>query len=139
MNATAKSSKSTATPKDLRSFGWLVGGVLLALAGLMWWRGHGIARDAVGALGGALVVWGTVWPSVLREIHAGWMRFAHGLGWFNTNLLLSLFYYVVLCPIGSAMRLFGRDPLDRKWSSEQSSYWIVKKEQRPSDHYEHQF
>ena len=124
---------------ELRTFGWTVGGAFLCLAGVLWWRGHDAARDVLGGIGAALVFWGTIYPSALREVHAGWLRFAHGLGWFNTRVLLSLFYYAIVSPVGLGMRLFGRDPLDRKWSSDQPSYWIRREEQRPPDHFEHQF
>ena len=89
--------------------------------------------------GPVLVFLGVVYPKALEELHDKWLRFAHVLGWFNTRLLLSLFYYLVITPVGVVMRLFGRDPLDRKWASEQKSYWITRDEQRSHDHYEHQF
>ncbi len=125
--------------KELRSFGWSVGIAFLLLAAIFWWRGHTVVRDVIGAFGAALVILGTVYPAALTEIHAGWLRMAHALGWFNTRLILSIFYFLVITPVGVVMRAFGRDPLNRKWSAEQSSYWIKREEQRSPDHFEHQF
>jgi len=123
-------------------FGWTVGGALVALAGLFWcgiFGRHDLARDILAASGTALIVLGTVYPVSLREVRAGWLAAAHGLGWLNTRILLGLFYYSVVSPVGLVMRLFGRDPLDRKWLPNQPSYWIRRDEQRPPDHFEHQF
>lgn len=128
--------------KELRTFGWIVGGALLALAGLLWWgvpTRLGSARDILASIGTALIVLGTVYPTALREFRAGWFAVASALGWLNTRILLTLFYYGVVSPVGLVMRLFGRDPLDRKWSLDQPSYWIRRDEQRPPDHFKHLF
>lgn len=120
----------------------MVGGVLLAFAALLWWRApirYGLARDILAATGTSLITLGTIYPAALREIRVGWLAMAHALGWLNTRVLLGLFYYGVISPVGLVMRLFGRDPLDRKWSSDQPSYWTPRDKQRPPDHFEHQF
>lgn len=128
--------------KELRTFGWTVGGILVALSMVWWWRSpyaSSLGREIVGAVGVVFIVSATVYPPALREVRAGWLILAHGMGWVNTRVLLTLFYYLVISPVGLAMRLFGRDPLDRRWSPDQPSYWTKREEQRPSDHFEHHF
>jgi hypothetical protein len=128
--------------RELRKFGWTVGGVLLALAGLLRWSAptrHVLAGEILAAAGTVLVALGMAYPAALREIRAGWLMLAYALGWVNTRLLLALFYYGIVSPVGLVMRLFGRDPLERKWSSDQPSYWIRREEQRPPNHFEHPF
>lgn len=44
----------------------------------------------------------------------GWYKLAEGLGWFNSRVLLSLVYYLVVTPIALLFRLFGNDPLRLK-------------------------
>ena len=125
-----------------RRFGWTVGGALLAIAMVFWVvapERHRLLCDLLASAGTALVILGTVYPAALREVCAGWFMLAHALGWFNTRVLLTLFYYAVVSPIGLVMRFFGRDPLDRKWSQHQQSYWVEREEQREPDHFEHQF
>lgn len=49
----------------------------------------------------------------------GWYKLAEGLGWFNSRVLLSLVYYLVVTPIAVLFRIFENDPLqlkDRKGS-----------------------
>lgn len=69
---------------------------------------------------------------VLRPIHATWMRFAHVLAWVNTRILLGLFFYLVMTPLGVIMRLAGKDFLDEKIDRSASTYWS-KREEQPLD------
>jgi hypothetical protein len=48
---------------------------------------------------------------IARKIWNGWKRVALKIGRFNTALLLTLFYFLILTPVGALFRLFGWDPL----------------------------
>lgn len=48
---------------------------------------------------------------VLIRLWDRWKRIAHAIGRFQTRLLLSLFYFLVISPLGLLMRLFRWDPL----------------------------
>ncbi len=115
--------------KALRSFGWVVGGVLLVIAAVVWWR-NDFALTTVayvlGSLGGTLVVLGLAVPVVLKPVYRVWMALAVVLGFIMTRVILSVVYYLVMTPIGLAMRLFGKDPMHRRIDPEASSYWIEK-------------
>jgi hypothetical protein len=67
------------------------------------------------------------------------MKFALVLGHFNTRVILTVLYYLVMTPVGFIMRLF-RDPLDRSLKDGNASHWI-KREPQPVDlaRYERQF
>jgi len=112
--------------KALRSFGGLVGGVLLLIGGYVLWRQGGAPGTAVyvlGGLGGALVLLGTLSPAVLRPLYKVWMALALVLGFIMTRVLLSLVYFLLVLPIGLALRLARKDLLDRTLDTEASSYW----------------
>ena len=51
---------------------------------------------------------------VLRRIWAGWKKIALKFARFQTNLLLTLFYFFVIAPLGLLFRLFGWDPLESR-------------------------
>jgi hypothetical protein len=124
--------------KQLRSFGLLVGGVFLFIG--LWpliWRGGDPRIWAVG-IGATLAVLGSLVPESLESIHRGWMAVGHALGWINTRVILGVFFYVVLTPIGITMRLLGKDPLRLKPAPDAESY-RVNREPRPSSHFRHQF
>jgi hypothetical protein len=70
----------------------------------------------------------------------GWMVFAMALGFVNTRILLTLFFYLVLTPIGLLLRLFGKDPLHLSLDSKAKTYWTPKtKEPYNPEHYKRQF
>jgi saxitoxin biosynthesis operon SxtJ-like protein len=62
-------------------------------------------------------------PSFLRPVYVAWMAVAWPIGWTVSHLLLLLVYYLVLTPIGLVMRLFGYDPLNRRFDRSVESYW----------------
>lgn len=51
-----------------------------------------------------------------------WKQIAHAIGRFQTRVLLTVFYFLILGGAWILMRLFGRDPLNRR-SKNISSYW----------------
>lgn len=115
--------------KALRSFGCLVGGILLFIAGVLYWRAGWSAVPAVyvfGSVGGALLFSGVAAPSVLKPIHVGWMVLAVLLGFIMTRVILTLVFYLVVTPTGLIMRATGRDPLRRKLDKSASTYWLEK-------------
>jgi len=97
-----------------RSFGVSVGIVLCLIAALLWWRGRVGRAEVVGAIGGVLLVAGLVYPPLLKYPSAAWWRFSRVLGHFNARVLLTIFFVVVLTPVGLLWRLTGKDPLGRR-------------------------
>jgi hypothetical protein len=94
-----------------RSFGLSVGGACLAIAALLWGRGHVSAPAVLAGAGALLVVFGAAYPPALRPVNRVWWRFAQALGWFNARVILSVFFALVLTPAGLLMRIARRDPL----------------------------
>ncbi|MBI3577932.1 MAG: hypothetical protein HY089_00810 [Ignavibacteriales bacterium] len=67
------------------------------------------------------------------------MKFALLLGIVSTAILLTLFYVFVVGPVAIALKLFGKDLLDRK-AEHRPSYWYDKsKEPITLDQSKHQF
>ncbi|RMH16218.1 MAG: LPXTG cell wall anchor domain-containing protein [Acidobacteria bacterium] len=110
---------------DFRNFGWLVGGVFLLLGALFWWLGRSWYPVMLW-IGGPLVVLGTVAPRLLRPIYWGWMSLAVVMGFVVTRVLLTIFFLLVIIPVGLTFKLIGRDPLHRKLDRRAASYWIPK-------------
>jgi len=61
-------------------------------------------------------------PLLLRPVFRVWLKIAHFIGQVNTQVILTLLYYLVFTPYGLVMRLFGRDPMQRKLKSA-GTYW----------------
>ena len=88
-----------------------MGSACLVFALLAWWRAYPTAGLVLSTIGALLVGFGLAAPSALRAPNRVWWRFAQVLGWVNARILLTVFFALVLTPVGVVMRLFGRSPL----------------------------
>ena len=64
----------------------------------------------------ALVLWipALLYPPALRPVYKAWMKIGETLGYVNSRIILFIFYYLILAPFGTVLRLFGFDPMRRK-------------------------
>ena len=119
--------RTGATTKELRQFGFMMGGFLIGLFGLFfpwilekafpfwpWYWGTGFIAFAI------------AWPQALELVFVYWMKFSHVLGYVNSRLLLGIFYYVVLFPIGLFRQLVASDPLARHFDNKTTTYRIKR-------------
>ena len=67
--------------------------------------------------GGLVMVW--------RTLKGWWMAFAHALGWFNTRLILTIFYIVIVGIPAIILKIIRKDLLQRKYTTA-ASYWVPK-------------
>ena len=105
--------------------------MLLLAGGLAGWREHTTLALALGAPGAVLVLGALLAPSRLTWIERRWMAFALVLGAFNTRLILTLCYYLVITPVGVIMRAVRSDPLDRHLRAG-DSYWRRRPPEAPA-------
>jgi hypothetical protein len=124
---------------ELRKFGLTVGTAFAVLGALSAWRGHTYPPLVLWTLAGLLVVPALLFPRALAPVQRGWMRFAMVVGEFNSRVILTVFFYLVIAPVGFVLRRV-RDPLNRSFSDPRPSQWI-KRERGPVDRarYERQF
>ncbi len=129
---------SEISPKQLRSFGLLVGGVFAIIgAWPVVFRGEDPRLWAL-ALAALLIFPALVYPRSLTWAYRIWMAIGHVLGWLNTRIILGIIFFGLFTPMGFIMRLFGWDPLRRRSDRKAESYRLVR-EPRPADHMKHQF
>ena len=125
--------------QELRKFGLVTGALIIFFIGgfLPWW-GH---KDILSwqkitlPLGSLFIGWALIHPESLVWVHKPWMFIAEKIGWVNTRIIMTIFFYVILMPIGMIMRMAGKDPMARKFDSQLSSYRI-KNEPQPKEHME---
>jgi hypothetical protein len=116
--------------KELRQFGGLC---LVFFGGIAAWGWFGYAASWAPVPAVASVVLGllgAVAPTVLRPVFVGWMAAVSPLGWTISQLLMGGIFFGVITPIGLALRVFGYDPMERKFDLEAKTYWATH-EQRP--------
>src|SRR5262245_20998983 len=58
--------------------------------------------------------------SLLRRAWEGWKKFAHVIGVFNTRVIMSVLYFIIVLPFGLVFRQFSdplqlQEPPDSNW------------------------
>jgi len=116
--------------RELRWFG-VMALVFFAIVGLLIYHRSESAVSGLAALvfGSLLALIYYLFPRTQRPIYRTWMIAVWPIGWLVSHLLLALVYYLVVTPVGVAIRMLGHDPLRRKFDPEAETYW----EDCPSD------
>lgn len=112
--------------KGLRKFGITTGAIIVVLFAVFFpW-----VFDAATMPIWPWVVAGLLWvpalfvPNSLQPVYTTWMRIGHAIGWVNTRIILGLVFYIMVLPMGLIMRMFGKDPMARKYDKSVSSYRV---------------
>ena len=127
-------------PSDLRKFGVMVGGVLCGL-GLWFLYRHKAHYPGFLYPGLVLVALGLSAPKSLKQVYIAWMAFAFILGLIVSTGLLTVFFYLVVTPLGLTARVFRKDFLKRNWDAKADTYWLPRGRSEPKQPaaYEQQF
>lgn len=123
--------------RQLIHFGLLITAILAALALLPlrtggapnFWLLAGAA--GTGALSGGR-------PELLRPVYRAWISLGHALGAVSSRIVLTVLFFVIFLPAGVAMRLLGRDPLNRRFDRDLETYMSASEARDPS-HMENPF
>lgn len=97
------------------------GNYVLAIAGL-----------AIGLMGLAA-------PKLIRPIYAGAMLAAFPIGFVVSRVLLAAVYFLVMTPIGAAMRIGRRDRLRIGRPKQGDTYWVARTQQDDMSRYLRQY
>ena len=125
-------------PGECRRFAWTIGPVLLLLGGWLWWKQAPAGPWLLGA--GSLVLGiGLLSPAWLKWPWLAWMTVGLVLGTLMSAVVLTLFFYLILTPVGWMARLSGKDFLELRKRTEADSYWRPRKEAPSRERYERQF
>jgi hypothetical protein len=108
-----------------RSFGLLIGGVLLLAAGLHYWKGRPDFFVWLVIAGGFIAV-SLLIPRTLAPLRRLWLRLGHLLSIVVSPIILAVMYLLAIVVSGVLIRLFGKDLLSLKRRPAESSYWIKR-------------
>jgi hypothetical protein len=108
-----------------RSFGFVMAAAGLLFGFSKFVRGTGPIRWYLVGPGLGFLVLALVAPQVLGPLNKAWTKLGLLLGRITTPIVLFVFFTFILTPVALFMRLFGKDPLRLKRSSEKS-YWIER-------------
>lgn len=111
-----------------RAFGLSVGLVLLAIAGIRSWLGHGsyALNGAIAGIGISLTVLGIAAPHLLTSLNRWWTKLSSLIAALVNPIVMLLMFGLIFLPIAIVMRIAGRDTLRRKRDANAQSYWVVR-------------
>jgi len=120
------------TKKELRKFGLTVGGVLAAIAILLlYFEKPSAIYFAV--IGGLLILFGALFPQLLKPLNRIWMGLAIILGFIMSRVILTVLFYLVLTPIAILAKIVGKKFMVLKYDKSAETYWekrtIIQKKQ----------
>ena len=117
---------------ESRSFGELSLAMLTVIALLLcWWRGVAAGTGLIiCAAGLAIYVLSRISAKLVKPIYILLQLATLPIGWVISYLILGVFYYLVLTPVGLVFRLFGRDVLRLRYDRKATTYWL---DHRPTD------
>ena len=113
------------TIKDLREFGFLTGGIVAGLFGLILplIKGHSLPIIpwiiAIILAGLALFL-----PKSLDPIYRFWMKIGLYVGWLESRIVLSIVFFIILTPMALIMKLLKRDTMARSFDFQAETYRI---------------
>jgi hypothetical protein len=127
--------------RELRQFAaiWLPAacGVLAAMAWFkLGWMWPSVGLVAVGCV---LGVAGYLRPAIVRPVFVGWLYAAFPIGWTISHGILAALYYLVMTPLGLVLRMFVKDPMERNFDRQATSYWQPHVQRRNAADYFRQF
>ena len=135
--------------KTLRQFGWIALVGFGALAAMAWFEvlifgfGLGAARQAVtlgfAALAVISLLQSLIFPRANWPIYVVLTLLAFPIGFVVSYIIMGTLFYLLITPIGLAMRLFGRDPMMRGFEPDRESYWVESRRDRGKESYFRQF
>ncbi len=119
----------------IRKFALLIGGILIAWAGYIYWKGLSLVLVVRLLIMAGLLLFSGLWkPAILVPLYRGWMALAFAMGWVVSHVILILFYFLVITPIGLILRLVGKELMDVSFKKKRPSYWVRRSPDRPVDY-----
>jgi hypothetical protein len=109
-----------------RSFGLVFASLFLIIGVSLMIRGQGSAYLWFLLLAALFLLAAVLAPGILAPLNKIWTRFGLLLHAIVSPIVLGFIFFLVVMPIGLAMRLFGKNPLPLSFDREAKTYWIQR-------------
>lgn len=122
-------------PSEWIKFTAVIGVAVNVPLALLWWKGALPGVVSLIAAGAALSAISTalIRPHWFRGFYRGGMTFSYHVGQIFGKVLLTVFFFIIVTPMGLLLRLLGKDLLKLKGTSDQTTYWQKAKSSREFD------
>ena len=109
-----------------RAFGFMFAIGFALLTGIVWFV-SGVVNVELIIASAMFTVIALVWPIFLLPLNRLWQKLTRTLGFVTNHLVLGVFLYVVITPIGLVMRISGRNPMVPKLQPKANTYFTAVK------------
>lgn len=111
---------------ELRWFGFAVA-ISLAIIGRLLTRALGwpVLQEVMLVAGIVLCLVYYLAPRTRMPVCKAWRRVQMPIAFVVWHAVLAILYYLIVTPMALAMRLLGRDPLNRRIEPSRPSYWEI--------------
>ncbi len=111
------------TTKMLRSFGFLMGGVLSVFTLVFAYKELLKVAWVLALIASCFILFALLAPDKLGKVHSGWMKFGEVVGRFNVKLILGFMFLSIFSVFHFFLILLRKDFLKRKLDPSAESYW----------------
>lgn len=112
--------------KEIKKFGLILATILLAVGCIHLLKGHRTVFMWLTTFSAVFFILSALFTKTIIPVYVVFTKIAHAIGWFNTRLILCIIFYLIVTPFGLVMRLFKKDPLEKKIDKKMGSYWLKK-------------
>lgn len=106
-----------------RSFGRLFFVVFGALALIVGWQDWTLLSRLFVVLAVGFLALSQFAPGLLLPLNRGWMALARLLNKVVSPIAMGVIFFLLITPIATVMRIFGRDELDLRRPARRQSLW----------------
>ena len=110
---------------ELRKFGVSTGAIVAVLFGMVipwiWDLRYPLWPWVILAVLGG---WGLIAPTSLRPVYRTWMRIGLLISKITTPIIMGIVFFALFVPVGVVIRIFGRDPMARKFDADAPTYRV---------------
>jgi len=78
-------------------------------------------------------------PQFALPFYLFWYGLACSIGIVVSNVILAAVYYLTVTPVGLLLRIFGKDPMQRRIDPSAPTYWQDAEKNTPAERYFRQF
>jgi len=94
---------------------------------------------AIAAAGAGIGFSGFVSLTLTRAIYVAMMAVTLPIGFVVSLILMAVFFFGLITPVGLVFRLIGRDAMRRRFDPDASTYWIPHQQATNAERYFQQF
>jgi hypothetical protein len=121
-----------------RTFGLTFAGLFWVIAGVVWMLSGRVSTVALATFGFSLAA-GLFAPGLLMPLNRLWTLFGRRIGVVSNHVLLGVFFFFLITPMGAMVRLFRRTGFRKRPDSTVESYWTPVERKASAETYADMF